>query len=98
MYLHSIKNNVSEEGNFKNFAYSNYTKMVYRKVLGTTVKKYKELNNIAPNKNISDYFDNEQLEQVQDLESKIAAYIEMRSTGTDNKEVYAEVKKYVDSL
>jgi phage regulator Rha-like protein len=92
----TIQDKLSEEGNFKHFAYSNYSKLIYKKVLGCTVKNYKEINNIAEGKNIRDFISIEQLEQIQEIESKIAAYIEMRTDLTKNdKEVYEEVKKYI---
>lgn len=94
----SIKDNVSGEGNFKKFAYSNYSKLVYKKVLGKQVKKLKEDRGLTERDNLRDYLTLEELERVQALESKIAAYIEMRSTGTTDKEVYSEVKEYVDSI
>lgn len=95
----TIKSKVSEEGNFKKFAYSNYSKLVFKTVLGMNVKKYKELNGLKEKDNIRNFLNLEQLEKVQALESKIAFYIEMRTDITMNdKEVYTEVKKYVDSL
>ena len=98
-FTDSIKQNVIGEGNFKNYAYSNYTKLVYKKVIGTTVKKYKQKNNIPKQSNIRDYFTIDQIEQVQELESKIATYIEMRKdTGETDKEIYQEVKKYLEKL
>ena len=38
----TIKSYVKDEGNFKKFAYGNYTKLVYKKITGKTVKKLKE--------------------------------------------------------
>jgi len=93
----SIRDNVDNNTNFKKFSYSNYTKLVYKKVIGTTVKKYKERNNIPKGGNVRDYLNLEQIIQVQELESKIATYIEMRKELTGNdKEIYQEVKKFID--
>lgn len=95
----TIKNKVDDEGNFKKFAYSNYSKLVYKKVIGMQVKKYKELHGLKTSDNLRDFLDIEQLEKVQALESKIAFYIEMRKDLTGNdKEIYQEVKKYIDSI
>ena len=47
-----IRNNITKviletlpEGNFKKFAISNYTRVIYKKVLGMDIKKWKDLNN-----------------------------------------------------
>lgn len=88
---------MKEEGNFKRFAYSNYSKLVYKKVLGMTVKKAKEQRGLKEKDNIRNFLTIDELKQVQELESKIAYYIEMRTDLTDDdKEVYAEVKKYIE--
>ena len=93
----TIKDKVKEEGNFKRFAYSNYSKLVYKKVLGMTVKKAKEQRGLKEKDNIRNFLTIDELKQVQELESKIAYYIEMRTDLTDDdKEVYAEVKKYIE--
>lgn len=95
----AIKNKVDDDTNFKHYAYSNYSKLVYKKVLGTTVKKFKESHRLKANDNVRNFLDMKQIEQVQELESKIAAYIEMRKDIIGNdKEIYQEVKKYVDGL
>lgn len=93
----TIKNCVTDESNFKRFAYSNYSKLVYKKILGKTVKKTKEERNIPKNKRLRDYLTIEELEKVQDLESKIATFIEFtdNSDKTD-KEIYADVKSYLE--
>lgn len=93
----AIKKHVVNEGNFKSFAYSTYSKLVYKKVLGMTVKKFKDKNNLKESDNVRDFLTIEQLEQVQELESKIATYIQMRTDLTkDDKLVYEEVKKVID--
>lgn len=95
----TIKNKTDEGTNFKKFAYSNYTKLVYKKILGKTVKKLKEERGLKQKDNLRDFLTIEELEKVQELESKIAFYIEMRKDLTGNdKEIYQEVKKYVDKL
>lgn len=95
----TIKDKVSDAGNFKKYAYGNYSKLVYKVVTGMDVKKYKALHGLKEKDNIRDFFSLEEIEKVQELESKIAYYIEMRTDITGNdKETYAEVKKYVDSL
>lgn len=93
----TIKNKVKEDGNFKRFAYGNYSKLVYKKVLGMTVKKAKEQRGLKEKDNIRNFLTIDELKQVQELESKIAYYIEMRTDLTDDdKEVYTEVKKYIE--
>jgi len=94
----TIRNKVDEEGRFKKFAYSNYSKLVYKKILGKTVKKAKEELGLKEKDNIRNFLNMDQLQKVQDLESKIAFYIEMRKDLIGNdKEVYQEVKKYIES-
>lgn len=93
----TIKSKVKEEGSFKRFAYSNYSKLVYKKVLGMTVKKAKEQRGLKEKDNIRNFLTIDELKQVQELESKIAYYIEMRTgSSDDDKEVYYEVKKYIE--
>lgn len=93
----TIKNCVTDESNFKKFAYSTYSKLVYKKVLGKTVKKAKEELGLKETDNIRNFLTIEQLERVQDLESKIATYIEFtdNSHKTD-KEIYRDVKNYIE--
>lgn len=89
----SIKENVNDEGNFKNYAYSNYSKLVYKKVLGKQVKKAKEDLGLSKNDNIRNYLTIEQLEEVQKLESKIAMYIEtLKDMSLSDKETYEKIK------
>jgi len=94
----AIKNCITDEGNFKKFAYSNYSRLVYRKVLGKKVKTIKEERGLKATDNIRNFLSNNELEQVQELESKIATFIEF----TDNadktdKEIYSDVKKYIEN-
>jgi phage regulator Rha-like protein len=93
----AIKNYVTDEGNFKNFSYNNYTKLVYKKVIGKDVKKIKEERNVKEGESVRDYFTIEELEKIQDLESKIATFIEFTDlSGKTDKEIYAEVKKHIE--
>jgi len=95
----AINQHVSNTGNFKKFAYSNYTKLVYKRILGMDVKHAKEARKVPENGNLRDYLTIEELDRVQELESKIAGFIEISdTTGKDDKAVYAMVKAYVDSL
>ena len=93
----SIRDNVSDQGSFKKFAYGNYTGIVYKKVTGMKNKQLRERYNIPKGATIRDYFDLETLEKIQKLESKIANFIEMIEE-TDDKLVYAQVKKYLDKM
>jgi len=94
----AITDNVPDRGNFKKFAYSNYTGLVYKKVLGMNLKKWKELNNIPKGENNRNYFTKEQLEHIQKLETKIADIIEFNSSFIDEKELYGQVKQFIDSI
>lgn len=91
----TIKNCIDDEGNFKKFAFSNYTRLIYKKVLGKEIKKIKEERNIPKDKNIRNYLTIEELEKVQEIESKVAYFIEFTSS-EDKKEVYKKVKKYLE--
>ena len=93
----AIKNHVSPEGNFKKFAYGNYSKLVYKRVLGMDVKKAKEARKVPEGGNLRDFLTIEELDEVQDLESKIAGFIEVSDTdGKNDKEIYQMVKKWID--
>lgn len=93
----SIKNNTDEGTTFKKFAFSNYSKLVYKKVLGMQVSKAKEARGLKQTDNLRDFLTVEELEKVQALESKIAGYIEMRKDiSGDDKLIYEEVKKFIE--
>lgn len=48
--------------------------------------------------NLRDFLTIEELDKVQDLESKIAAFIEVSDTeGKDDKQIYQMVKAWIDS-
>jgi Rha family phage regulatory protein len=91
----SISDHLDDNTMHKKFAYSNYTKLVYKKVLGATVKKYKEKHRIPVNANVRDYLSIEQLEGIQCCESKIASYIEALKTVLSDKEIYEKVKEII---
>ena len=94
----AIKNYVTDESKFKSFAYSTYSKLVYKKVLGKTVKKIKEERNLKVEDNLRNFLTIIELEKVQELESKIATYIEFTdNSGKTDKEIYNEVKKYIEN-
>ena len=93
----TIKKCVTDEGNFKNWAFSTYSRLVYKKVLGKDVKKAKLERNVKEKENIRDYLTIEELEKVQDLESEIATFIEFTDTNNmTDKEVYAMVKTHIE--
>lgn len=92
----TIKNNL-DEGNFKSFAYSNYTKLIYKKLFGKTVKELKDIKKVPEHGNIRDYFTIEQIQQIQDIESNIATIIEYEKS-EDDKIVYQKIKDYLDTL
>jgi Rha family phage regulatory protein len=94
----SINNHVSDVGRFKFYAYGNYTKMVYKKVLGMDVKKAKKIRGLKETDKIRDFLTISELETVQNIESKIAAFIELSDTkGKDDKQIYAMVKEWIDN-
>jgi len=93
----AISSHVSPDGNFKKFAYGNYTKLVYKRVLGMDVKKAKEARKVPESGNLRDFLTIEELDEVQDIESKIAGFIEVSDTdGKNDKEIYQMVKKWID--
>lgn len=95
----AIKDHVSPEGNFKKFAYGNYTKLVYKRVLGMDVKKAKESRGCPESGNLRDFLTIEELDKVQDLESKIAGFIEVSDTdGKNDKQIYQMVKAWIDQF
>jgi len=89
----AIKDHVSDEGNFKKFAYSNYTKLIYKKVLGMDVKKAKKLIGAKEDDNIRDFLTMDELSRVQEYERKIAGFIQANDfLGMDDREIYERVK------
>ena len=93
----SIRDFVKDEGNFKKFAYGNYTRLIYKHVLGKTKKELKEERNIPETAELRNYLRCEELEKVQEVESKVAAFLEMSQTD-DDKENYEKVKRYLSTL
>lgn len=94
MMTDSINEN-TPDGTFKNFAYSNYSKLVYKKILGMQVNKYKDKNGIDRKENIRDYFDIPTLEKIHNIESKIAGIIEFNKD-IEHKKLYEKIKIFVD--
>lgn len=93
-----IKNVVEEGTNFKKFAYSNYTKLVYKKIFNSDVKKIKEKLGIKKTDNLRDFLTKDELDRIQKLESDIATFIQFTNTeGKNDKEIYQMVKNYVDN-
>lgn len=92
----TIKTKVDDGTNFKNFAYSNYSKLVYKKVLGETVKSFKDRKWLTKTDNVRNHMTIEQLEKVQEIESKIATYLEIRKDmGETDKQIYEEIKNHI---
>lgn len=92
----SIQNNL-HEGNFKSYAYSNYTRLIYKKMFGKSVKEIKEHFKLTEKDNLRDYLTISELEQLQKIESDIATIIQYEKS-EDEKEVYEKVKKYLNDL
>jgi hypothetical protein len=71
--------------------------MVYKKILGMQVNKYKDKNGIDRKENIRDYFDIATLEKVHNIESKIAGIIEFNED-LGHKELYEKISIFVKEL
>jgi len=91
----SISDNLEDETTHKKFAFSNYTKMVYKKVLGVTVKKFKESKGLKESDNIRNHLTKDQLSKVQALESKIAVLIEGFTSCMSDKETYSKIRELI---
>jgi len=92
----AIRDKVDNGTTFKAFAYGNYSKLVYKKVLGETVKSFKDRNGLSKDDNVRNHLTIDQLEKVQDLESKIATYLEIRKDmGESDKQIYEEIKNHI---
>lgn len=82
-------------GTFKNFAYGNYTKLVYKYLFGKTVKKLKEERNVPEKENLRNHLTIDELIKVQDLESQIATFIQFTDTlNKTDKEIYQLVSEH----
>jgi len=91
----SINQNLQDNTNHKRFAFGNYTKLVYKKVLGSTVKKIKEDRGLKTTDNIRNHLTSVELEEVQAMESKIAVLVEGFTSVMTDKETYAKVKELI---
>ena len=91
----SIDDNLEDNTSHKAFAFSNYTKLIYKKVLGMTVKKYKAELKIKDSENVRDNLTADQLSEVQALESKIAILLEGFTSVMTDKETYAKIKELI---
>lgn len=95
-FTDSIKNNLEDNTTHKKFAFGNYSKLVYKKVLGCTVKKAKANRDLNEKDSIRDFLTESELEQVQVLEVKVANLIEGFSDLMTDKEVYQKIKDNLD--
>lgn len=93
-FTDTIKKNVVGESRFKNFAFSTYTKLVYKKVFGKTLVELKEERGLSKKDNLRNFLTIEELGDVQKTESKVATIIEF-SKGKNDKDVYAEIVEYL---
>ena len=91
----SISTNLEDGTNHKRYAYSNYSKLVYKKVLGMTVKKFKAKCNLPDECNIRDHLNANELNAVQELETKIATLIEGFATVMSDKETYKKIAEII---
>lgn len=92
----TIKISCTDEGNFKKFAYSNYSKLIYKKALGKEVKKLKEDRGLKKDDNIRDFLTVEEIEKVQETESKVAMLIESwKLLDLTDKEIYDKIKEKI---
>ena len=93
----SIKEFVTDENsNFKNFANSNYTALIYKKVFNKTKKQVMEDLSIPKNKNLRDFLPKEELEKIEKIENEISVYLKITDNlGKTDKEIYQDIKKYL---
>ena len=91
-----ISNNIEDyEGGFKKFAISNYTRMIYKKVLGMDIKKWKTLNDFPLDCKARDYMSKEQIQELQAIESKIADIVEFNED-ENPKVLYSKIKDFLN--
>ena len=84
--------------NHNSHAFSNYTDLINRKVLGISMWKYKEQNNISKNAVARDFLSKEQLEQIEFLESKVAGFIDYDKGELSEKELFQKIKAYIEDF
>lgn len=95
----SIKENVIDEGRFKTFAYSNYTKLIYKTIFKKSLKDIKKELDLSKDDNIRDFLTTDQLKLVQDMESKIATRIEvLKELHLSDKETYKKIKEIIPKI
>ena len=91
-----ISNNIEDyEGGFKKFAISNYTRLIYKKVLGMDIKKWKALNDFPLDCKARDYMSKEQIQELQAIESKIADIVEFNED-ENPKVLYSKIKEFLN--
>ena len=74
-----------EDERMKGFAYSTYTNMIYKLVLGMSAKKYKQMNNIEGN--LRDNLNGKQLNLIKTLEDIAKAQLDLGFEYDEVKEI-----------
>lgn len=75
------------------YPFSRCSKIIYKHVLGASVKAYKAANNISPEADIRDLLTMDQLRAVQELESHAASVVESHANELTSAEVTARICK-----
>lgn len=93
-----LTNSINCIPNHNSHAFSNYTDLINRKVLGISMWKYKEQHNIPKNAVSRDFLSKEQLEQIEFLESKVAGFIDYDKGVLSEKELFQKIKSYIEDF
>jgi len=92
----TIKGSLEDGTNHKKFAFSNYSKLIYKKVLGAPVKKLKEDRGLKTTDNLRDFLNTEELKDVQDMETEVAGMINtMHKMDLNDKEIYSKIRDII---
>lgn len=79
----------------KQFAYPNYTNMIYRLMFGTDAKTLCEQRN-CKKENLRDYFTAEELEKIEEMETVVTGLVSMEFTYEQIKEMM--IKRYTQKI
>lgn len=92
----TISGSLEDGTNHKKFAFSNYSKLIYKKVLGAPVKKLKEDRGLKTTDNLRDFLNTEELKAVQDIETEVAGMINtMHKMDLNDKEIYQKIRDII---
>jgi len=92
----TIDKSLEDGTNHKKFAFSNYSRLIYKRVLGRPVKQLKEDRGLKECHSLRDNLTREELTDVQDKETEVAGMINtLHKLGLNDKEIYAKVKEMI---